>query len=546
MDNISDYLKWYGEISFEEMPLTEVDNFVLSKLAYLILTDIKLDKPRKFSQIVDEIKAKTGIQGTFGSYEYVVDEAAATKRFGDILLVAHEDVYDDTISAQFAAFTFDLTDDVRFVVFRGTDDTMAGWKEDFMISFTETEAQKRALEFLKNSFDDTHKVYVAGHSKGGNLALYSSAHLDDKYQDRLAYVYINDGPGLCPEVCDKSFVDKIKDKATRFIPEYSIFGMLFEEKDIPVKIVRSSAEGLLQHELCSWGVAHGKPDTVETNAPGSIFINQVLDQWIECVSNERRIGFVNDMFNSIENSGITTTTQIAERGPFALEKIFIELLNLDKSTVRTIMKLPVTAALDHAPDTKKAQKVKDRLQDRAWLPYLIMILTSVILYIIPEYTLQVGISLLLLTIIIFEVVVTVKHLKKTGWNLQEESARVYVCIALIGIYAMLLVKEDALFFLGSVVIGVAFLTWAYRNAIVYRNLCENTEKKERLGEKIKLMIEIIMLVILGAFILVAPKDTLKWYMIFLGIVFMVDGIVNLLMICRKAYKEHEELRKNGM
>ena len=111
---------------------------------------------------------------------------------------------------------------------------------------------------------------------------------------------------------------------------------------------------------------------------------------------------------------------------------------------------------------------------------------------------------------------------------------------------MILVKEDALFFIGSVVIGVAFLAWAYRNAIVYRNLCENTEKKERLGEKIKLMIEIVMLVILGAFILVAPKDTLKWYMIFLGIVFMVDGIVNLLMICRKAYKEHEEMRKSGM
>ena len=174
-----------------------------------------------------------------------------------------------------------------------------------------------------------------------------------------------------------------------------------------------------------------------------------------------------------------------------------------------------------------------------WIPYMVMILASIVLFIIPEFFLQVGISLVLFAIIVFELVVTFRHLKESHWNLQEESARVYVCIVMIGIYAMLLVKEDALFFIGSVVIGVAFLAWAYRNAIVFKNLCEQTEKKERRAEKIKLLIEVVMLVVLGVFILFAPKDTLKWYMIFLGIVFLVDGIVNLLMICRKAYKEYE-------
>ena len=121
-----------------------------------------------------------------------------------------------------------------------------------------------------------------------------------------------------------------------------------------------------------------------------------------------------------------------------------------------------------------------------------------------------------------------------GWNLQEESGRIYLCIVMIGIYAMLLVKEDALFFVGSVFIGTAFLFWAYRNAIAYKNLCANTEKKDQRLEKIKLIVEIVFLIGLSAFIFVAPKDTLKWYMIFLGVVFLVDGIVNLIIVLRNS------------
>jgi hypothetical protein len=261
----------------------------------------------------------------------------------------------------------------------------------------------------------------------------------------------------------------------------------------------------------------------------------VLDQWIESVDNERRTGFVNDLFDAIDKAGIQTTKEVIEKGPFAVEKIMIELLSLDKSTVRTFMKLPVTAALDKAPDTEKAKEIKKGIKSMEWLPYLAMILSSAVLFLIPEYTLQAGISIALFAVIIFELGVTVRHLYKAKWNLQEESARVYVCLAMLGIYAMLLVKEDALFLIGSVVIGVAFLAWAYRNAISFKNLCSNTKKKERRVEKTKLIIEIVLLIILGGFILVAPKDTLSWYMVFLGIVFLVDGVVNIGILIYKLF-----------
>ncbi len=535
MDNMSDYLKWYGEFSFEEKPLTEVDNFILCKLAYLIMSEIEFESKRTFREVVRELQTRCGIHGTFYGKEFIVLQAAESKRYGEIKISHHEDMHDISLSAQFSATSFDLTDELRFVAYRGTDDTMAGWKEDFMISFTETEAQKRALEYLRKALDDKRKIIVAGHSKGANLALYAAVHIEEELQDRISFVYMNDGPGLCPEVCDKNLVSRIKDKSLRFMPEYSVFGKLFEETEIPGIIVKSLEEGIMQHDLFSWGVNHGKADVIQNHSPGSIFINQVLDQWIESVNDSKRVSFVNNLFNSIERSGITTTTQIAEKGPLAIEKILIELLSLDKKTVKTFMKLPLAAAIDEAPDEEKAKKIKDNIKKREWLPYVGMIITSIVLFIIPEYTLQVGISVILFAGILFEIGVTIRHLIRAKWNLQSESARVNICIAMIGMYAMLLVKEDALFIIGSVVIGASFLAWAYRNAIAYKNLCEKTEPKERQGEKLKLIIEIVLLVILGGFILVAPKDTLEWYMIFLGQILLADGVINLLFIFNRIF-----------
>ncbi len=539
MDNMLDYVEWFGDLGFKEKPLTDVDNFVFCKLSYLLMNDISFDKPRTLRSVVDELRATTGINGTFYGKEIIVEKAAESKRYGNLLISDHEDVYDAAVSAQFSAVTFEISDTERFIAFRGTDETMVGWKEDFMISFTETEAQKKSLEYLRKYVSDNKMIYVAGHSKGANLALYAAAHLEDEYQHLIKRVYMNDGPGLCPEVCDKSLVEKIKDKSIRYMPEYSIFGKLFEETAIPAVILKSTNEGVMQHDLFSWGVYHGEPLTTNKNLPGSIFINQVLDQWIESVNNEKRVTFVNNLFNAIDNCGLKTTTQIVEKGPFAIEKILIEMLSLDRETVRTFMKLPATAVLDKAPDEEKMSGIKHKIKKQEWLPYVAMIIVSIILYIIPEIFMQAGISLVLFAGIVFEVAVTIRHLHKAKWNLQEESARVYICLIMIGIYALILVKEDALFLIGSVVIGVIFLMWAYRNAIAYKNLCEATEKKERRPEKIKLIIEIVFLIIMGGFILIAPEDTLNWYMVVLGEVFMVDGIVNLAFLFYRKKKERE-------
>ena len=49
--------------------------------------------------------------------------------------------------------TYRLTLDTYLIVFRGTDDSIIGWKEDFHLTYMkEIPAQKHALRYLENFF----------------------------------------------------------------------------------------------------------------------------------------------------------------------------------------------------------------------------------------------------------------------------------------------------------------------------------------------------------------------------------------------------------
>ena len=76
------------------------------------------------------------------------------------------------------------------VVFRGTDDTLIGWKEDFHMTYMDhVPAQKRAASYLHHVMKEFPKgrFLVAGHSKGGNLATYACSYLPDSLFEQDVY-----------------------------------------------------------------------------------------------------------------------------------------------------------------------------------------------------------------------------------------------------------------------------------------------------------------------------------------------------------------------
>ena len=209
MANILEYLDWRGDLTLSERPFNEVDNLILAEICYL---DFSGFVPAGFQ--TQQVTLQAAASAYFAAHPetnmgvlvpdqipVLVEHAAKTARFGDIRLLGYVNRIDEETQTQFSALTMLLPDGSAYVAFRGTDDTIVGWKEDFNMAFTpEIPAQKYAAEYLRQVSGTLpfRPLLVGGHSKGGNLAVYASVFCGQEVQKRILAVYNNDGPGFCP------------------------------------------------------------------------------------------------------------------------------------------------------------------------------------------------------------------------------------------------------------------------------------------------------------------------------------------------------------
>ena len=181
---------------------------------------------------------------------------AASRRFSDLTLCAYVSRTDEETQTQFSALTILLSDKTAYIAFRGTDDTIVGWKEDFNLAFLPVvPAQKMAAEYLSAAAAalPSHPLRVGGHSKGGNLAVYSAVFCGEAVQNQLMRVYNNDGPGFRTSLLGLPEHRRVADKITTILPESSVVGMLLEHEE-RYEVVRSTQSGLWQHDGFSWQV----------------------------------------------------------------------------------------------------------------------------------------------------------------------------------------------------------------------------------------------------------------------------------------------------
>ena len=231
-ENLVDYILWTGAYDFREYPFRDADALVLCMLSYFDMkmlftdgrTEIKLKELLPFLENGQSLPQLTGPDG--GSSD-IARAACLSKRFGELSVRNHEDILQTAPPLQFAAMSFHDEGDMNFLAYRGTDSSLAGWKEDCMISFTETEAQRMAADYAARILTEEVSWRMGGHSKGGNQVLYAAAHLDDKQLEKVERIYMLDGPGFCEEIIDSREVERIEDRITRVIPEFDLIGKFF-------------------------------------------------------------------------------------------------------------------------------------------------------------------------------------------------------------------------------------------------------------------------------------------------------------------------------
>ncbi|MCR4740662.1 MAG: DUF2974 domain-containing protein [Lachnospiraceae bacterium] len=312
MINITDYVRKYGNRSLDDLPFGEVDSLILSQLSYL-----KFDSVIFIDETVTlrQISRRPGIDDAFLDKRYekinreLFQAASESVRYGNMYLKNYVNIVDPKKEIQFCAVTFLFPGKLAYVAFRGTDDSITGWKEDFnMVYESPVPAQLHALSYLNNIVDRLGSViYVGGHSKGGNLAVYSCAKLSDEKKSKIKRIYSHDGPGFTSGTItdiEKAFVRKHLRKS---VPASSIVGMLLTETD-DLDVVECKGVALMQHNPFNWAISDHrfKRDKLRKRASMQ---DESINRWLISMSEDELKVFVKTVFELFDKAGVTNVNE---------------------------------------------------------------------------------------------------------------------------------------------------------------------------------------------------------------------------------------------
>ena len=446
-----------------------------------------------------------------------------SRRFGEVVLKSYSETLDHKKSIQFAAADFAYKDQWNFIAFRGTDDTIAGWKEDFMIAFTRTPAQEKALDFSKSHINKNTRNYIGGHSKGGNLALYAASILPENLQEYVDRVYDLDGPGFCGEVFDLTALNRIREKTTFIIPEFSVIGRLFDPDFPDTKIVASDESAMMQHELLSWGVRSEGLDTVPENDPRAKNINRVIDEWMENISQEDRKTFVSELFDALAADGAKTMTDIMHKGLDGFEKILFRAAGSSRVTKKAAAALPEQALFGSTFREIKQTGLWRTLVKNGLAQAAAMIITGFLFLYASENILNVVSMVFITGLALLQTRLTYKRLKENNWKFTMVRDRLYLSIILIVLSIFLFVKDHAMFIMGSVIFSISAFVLAAWSGI------KAADKTTPFLRRILSGAESVLCIIYGISFMIIPQGAVFGYTLSIGYFLIGDALISIVL-----------------
>ncbi len=340
MANIIDYLAWRGEFPLEVAPWNEVDGLLAATLSYLNFHGVQdhrgwtLREAKRIDLLIDSDST------SFAERKKMFEAMADSARFGDCRMHHFIALTDQELSMQFAATCLDLPDGTMCVIFRGTDNTLVGWREDFNMAYqTQVPAQAAAAYYLgKAAKLSDQPLRVIGHSKGGNLAVYAAACAPKKVQKRIESIWSYDGPGMNMEMAKSEGFERIRDRIRSYIPQTSIIGLLMEPFK-PYTVVRSAARGLEQHEPLTWQVYGGHFEELPKVDRTASVVSETLHECLTNSTPEQREAFVDALFRMADNTNATKMSDILNEKIKSLRKMVGGRKDVDPETRRAFKRL---------------------------------------------------------------------------------------------------------------------------------------------------------------------------------------------------------------
>lgn len=350
MNTLFEYIKWRGDLSFEQSPLNEVDNLILSKLSYLPFDQaLSTDFSQRFilrevgQQVLDQLQDPQGSNGLivlFDQDPLLLEAMVQSRRFGELEVFGFRNHVDPESQKQICGMTIRLAEDLYFVSFRGTDNTFVGWKEDFNMTLqavvpSQLEAVRYVDELLSQIEGD---IYVGGHSKGGNLAIYAGVFVQQNYAQRVLKIFSNDGPGFHSSVLASEKYQQNRHKIYAYIPEESIVGLLFEH-DANITIIKSKESMFWQHDPYNWVVEQTQFVHVSQLSRSSRFIDTTIKQWAEGLEPLKQRQTIDVLFEILNATEVTSLSQITEDWFKKARMMIGAYSQYDKETRKMMMEL---------------------------------------------------------------------------------------------------------------------------------------------------------------------------------------------------------------
>lgn len=258
---MEEYLKNYGCFTLTQKPLNEVDALILCQLSYLrfdgVVPGLEAGKTSVKLTNITVAEKESLLSHIFFEAEnrQLLEAVLSAKRYADLKLNCYVNLVKKELETQFAAITYIFPDGTVFIAFRGTDESFVGWKEDFNMSFLwPVPGQRFSVKYLHMVTQRfSGKFYLGGHSKGGNLAVYSAMHCHKKVRQRILRIYNMDGPGFLPETYEQGAYESIADRVVKILPGASLVGMLFE-RGSNYRVIQSGSFGVAQHNAFRWKI----------------------------------------------------------------------------------------------------------------------------------------------------------------------------------------------------------------------------------------------------------------------------------------------------
>jgi len=314
--NIFDYLAWRGDLSFEQSGFNAVDGIILAVFSYFkfeycrdfrgktlqyavnAMKDVPVREKMMIVYLVQETSSK------------LIEATIQSKRFKDIRILDYIEEHHEETLKQFAAVTFELPDGSVYISYRGTDDSVVGWKEDLrMALISGIPSQLSAAKYAQDIFEKYRRpIRMGGHSKGGNLAIWAGAHLSDEGKEALLQVFNYDGPGFLDDFLESECYRSIIDKIYSYIPESSIVGIMMG--NCGYFIINSSSHMLFQHDPLTWCVIGKHFDYVTERTAYGNRMEERINGIIRDMSKEQIAELVDKISDAIDDSNVKTLDEL--------------------------------------------------------------------------------------------------------------------------------------------------------------------------------------------------------------------------------------------